>query len=462
MAKGKRNSLKKKKKPKGTDEVQNGEEDEDVKTCPHIPKAVKLNCLQNKVPHTSLGQCLGCDRNSQDKHALSHHRENPSHSIVVHLQNWVVWSELASLSSSEQLSSLQGMRFPVTRRHFIFAAFVTILLAADYLKTSSKSCWRADDMAKLISLHRESAIAGAAILSSLALTPSLPVALYTGCYACDDEVQVEPESSVQKCIKLLLKAMNLSPPAELEPSLSSQDKVSTEKLKRDGSKANNQLKSQIKGLANLGNTCFFNSVMQNLCQTELLHVAASCAAQEGFSYHVTPNDKDLPQLKLKVEDPPGEVTKALWKLLQDFRTSTDRTLTPRQLFSEICKKATRFKGYRQQDSQELLRYLLDSIRNEELWRVKRAVLHSFGVKRGANGETLDDNKRKQVKEYGASAAAPLIDSVFAGRLVSIVTCHQCHQEFKVEETFLDLSLPLASPPQDFVKIEVMKIGKLTS
>ena len=30
-------------------------------------------------------------------------------------------------------------------------------------------------------------------------------------------------------------------------------------------------------------------------------------------------------------------------------------------------------------------------------------------------------------EYGASAAAPLIDSVFAGRLVSIVTCHQCHQ-----------------------------------
>ena len=33
---------------------------------------------------------------------------------------------------------------------------------------------------KLISLHRESAIAGAAILSNLAFTTSLPVALYTG------------------------------------------------------------------------------------------------------------------------------------------------------------------------------------------------------------------------------------------------------------------------------------------
>ena len=32
------------------------------------------------------------------------------------------------------------------------------------------------------------------------------------CYACDDEVPVEPESALHKCIKLLLKAMNLSPP----------------------------------------------------------------------------------------------------------------------------------------------------------------------------------------------------------------------------------------------------------
>jgi len=33
----------------------------------------------------------GCDRNSEEKHALSHNGSNPSHSIVVHLQNWVVW-----------------------------------------------------------------------------------------------------------------------------------------------------------------------------------------------------------------------------------------------------------------------------------------------------------------------------------------------------------------------------------
>ena len=33
----------------------------------------------------------GCDRNSEEKHALSHNKSKTSHSIVVHLQSWVVW-----------------------------------------------------------------------------------------------------------------------------------------------------------------------------------------------------------------------------------------------------------------------------------------------------------------------------------------------------------------------------------
>ena len=29
-----------------------------VKKCPHTSKAVKLSNLQNKIPHTTLGQCV--------------------------------------------------------------------------------------------------------------------------------------------------------------------------------------------------------------------------------------------------------------------------------------------------------------------------------------------------------------------------------------------------------------------
>ena len=45
--------------------------------------------------------------------------------------------------------------------------------------------------------------------------------------------------------------------------------------------------------------------------------------------------------------------------------------------SNFSNRATRFKGYRQQDSQELLRYLLDSVRNEEL-RVNLQVFLLIG------------------------------------------------------------------------------------
>lgn len=45
--------------------------------------------------------------------------------------------------------------------------------------------------------------------------------------------------------------------------------------------------------------------------------------------------------------------------------------------SNFSNRATRFKGYRQQDSQELLRYLLDSVRNEEL-RVNLQVFFLIG------------------------------------------------------------------------------------
>ena len=41
------------------------------------------------------------------------------------------------------------------------------------------------------------------------------------------------------------------------------------------------------------------------------------------------------------------------------------TLNPGGLFSHICSKVPRFKGYQQQDSHELLRYLLDAMKNEE-------------------------------------------------------------------------------------------------
>lgn len=43
-----------------------------------------------------------------------------------------------------------------------------------------------------------------------------------------------------------------------------------------------------------------------------------------------------------------------------------RVSNPGRVYAEICGKVERFKGFQQQDSHELLRALLDSLRGEEL------------------------------------------------------------------------------------------------
>lgn len=76
-------------------------------------------------------------------------------------------------------------------------------------------------------------------------------------------------------------------------------------------------------------------------------------------------------------------------------------------------RASRFAGYKQQDSQELLRYLLDSLRSEEIdvrmlqsflavvsfhyWffpvqRIKHAILKSFGVSKTSINQLTDAQK----------------------------------------------------------------------
>lgn len=53
----------------------------------------------------------------------------------------------------------------------------------------------------------------------------------------------------------------------------------------------------------------------------------------------------------------------------------------------------RFKGYQQQDSQELLRYLLDGMRAEEHQRVSKGILKAFGN----STEKLDEELKIKLK-----------------------------------------------------------------
>ncbi|XP_057831343.1 ubiquitin carboxyl-terminal hydrolase 2 isoform X1 [Cryptomeria japonica] len=211
----------------------------------------------------------------------------------------------------------------------------------------------------------------------------------------------------------------------------------------------------IKGLMNLGNTCFFNSVLQNML-----------ALDELRDHFTQPNVEFLGQVSLSLrnlymetslERQQGDKAKELDSCLLNANTKKGRrsrmpptsgkgVISPGSLFNAICAKAPRFRGFQQQDSHELLKYLLDSLKTEESneSKLQRKQLNK------SPGES--DNEQLSSRQFRThmhtnernshSDTLTLVDSIFGGQLSSTVRCCVCGFSSVMHEPFLDLSLPI--------------------
>uniref|UniRef100_A0A3Q3GR96 Ubiquitin carboxyl-terminal hydrolase n=1 Tax=Labrus bergylta TaxID=56723 RepID=A0A3Q3GR96_9LABR len=235
------------------------------------------------------------------------------------------------------------------------------------------------------------------------------------CYICDDEVHENKENKdrQKKSIK----------------------KESVAKLEKPDTSEESSVVS-VKGLSNLGNTCFFNAVIQNLSQTHLLRQTLNKVTEEKMTLHIEPvASSELEPVTVQL-DQPGSLTLAMCQLLNEIKQSKKGVVTPRELFTQVCKKAARFKGFQQQDSQELLRYLLDGMRAEEI-----KVCIQFTLIRPYF--TFGALKRVKGKYEKNGCPKNLVDHVFGGETTSTVMCQQCKTVSVVTEMFLDLSLPVS-------------------
>ncbi|EOD03769.1 hypothetical protein EMIHUDRAFT_69418, partial [Emiliania huxleyi CCMP1516] len=159
------------------------------------------------------------------------------------------------------------------------------------------------------------------------------------------------------------------------------------------------------GLANLGNTCFMNSVLQCLVHTQLLHRylekrqhSAKCRRRQGEFC-----------LFCALED-----------LVQRTFAQGPRSpaFAPRAIANALPAIAKGFRLGRQEDAHEFLRYVLEKLTKEGSAVVEAA------------------------RPPGVTGKYTALQSWFSGALRSQIQCCHCGHESNTQDPFLDLSLEL--------------------
>ncbi|XP_028903155.1 ubiquitin carboxyl-terminal hydrolase 45 isoform X1 [Ornithorhynchus anatinus] len=261
------------------------------------------------------------------------------------------------------------------------------------------------------------------------------------CYECNEELSTHCNKKVlAQIVDFLQKHVSKTEASSLSKVIRLREEKCEASEIWKGKYLVNSAPLSVKGINNLGNTCFFNAVMQNLAQTHKLNELMYEIKEKGAKlkiFHSSDTESDSLMVTLSS---PGPLTSAMFLFLHSMKEAGKGPLSPKALFSQLCQKAPRFKGFQQQDSQELLHYLLDAMRTEETKRIQAGILKAFN---NPTTKTADEETRKKVKAYGREGVKMnFIDRIFVGELTSTVMCEECENISTMKEPFLDLSLPI--------------------
>lgn len=181
----------------------------------------------------------------------------------------------------------------------------------------------------------------------------------------------------------------------------------------------------VTGLNNLGNTCFMNAALQCVSNTKPLTLYF---IKKMYMHEI--NRTNPLGMKGHIAKQYGDLITQMWK-------GQCKTIAPFNLRLTIGKYSPRFSGFQQNDSQELLAFLLDGL-HEDLNRVAEKPYV----------ELKDSNNRpdiicaQEAWENHLLRNKSVIVDLFHGQLKSAVRCRACNMESVRFDPFNYLTLPL--------------------
>ncbi|XP_047430945.1 ubiquitin carboxyl-terminal hydrolase 15-like isoform X3 [Mugil cephalus] len=199
-------------------------------------------------------------------------------------------------------------------------------------------------------------------------------------------------------------------------------------------------RSGLCGLSNLGNTCFMNSAVQCLSNISPL--------TEYFL-----KDKYTDELN---EDNPlgmkGEIARAYAELIKQLWTGKYSYITPRPFKTQVGRFAPQFSGYQQQDSHELLAFLLDGL-HEDLNRIRKKPYIQL---KDANGRP-DKVVAEEAWENHIKRNDSIIVDIFHGLFKSTLVCPVCSKVSVTFDPFCYLTLPLPMKKERTLEVYLVRL-----